>query len=73
VSRTPTKLTSSYTLSAYQLNFFFLFFSYQPSVPESAMDTLAVHAAAVAVSDLRSILFISSVSDLTCDLENDPR
>lgn len=45
-------------------------YSYQPSVPESAMDTLAVHAAAIAASDSHSKLSSTSVADLTRDLEN---
>jgi hypothetical protein len=45
-------------------------YSYQPSVPESAMDTLVVHAAAIAASDSHSKLSSTSVAELTRDLEN---
>jgi len=44
--------------------------SYQPSIPESARDTLAVHAAAMAASDSQSKLASTSLADLTRDLEN---
>jgi hypothetical protein len=45
-------------------------YSYQPSVPESARDTLAVHAAAIAASDSQSKLSSISLADLTRELEN---
>ena len=45
-------------------------YSYQPSVPEGATDTLVVHAAAIAASDSQSKISTSVVEDLTRDLEN---
>lgn len=45
-------------------------YSYQPSVPEGARDTLAVHAAATVASNSQSTLSSISLVDCTRDLEN---